>query len=99
MGSLIDSKEAIASRDKILNGAKFMETEEVKRPDHPDFLDSFELKKLEWSGIRANKIVGRMEVWVLGTMLKDFSPSQKADMLLFMEETFGFETSQLQLGD
>ena len=39
---------------------------DFKRPNHPDFMDSSELKKLQFSGVRANKLTQQMEIWLLG---------------------------------
>lgn len=41
-------------------------TPDFKRPNHTDFMDSSELKKLEFSGIRHNNLIQTMEIWVLG---------------------------------
>ena len=38
-----------------------MAMEDFKRPDHPDFMDSSELKKAKWSGIRNNSLSGDLE--------------------------------------
>ena len=39
---------------------------EYKRPDHPDFMDFHELKKIKFSGIRKNDMSGYLEIWVMG---------------------------------
>lgn len=46
------------------------ETEEFKRPNHPDFMTSSELKALEWSGVRQEKITGATEFWIGGEIVK-----------------------------
>lgn len=43
------------------------------RPNHPDFMDSSELKKAEFSGLRQNSISGDMEIWVAGQRRKTVS--------------------------
>ena len=43
-----------------------MEIDNFKRPDHPDFMDSSELRKIHFSGIRHNSISDEMEIWVVG---------------------------------
>ena len=43
--------------------------EDFKRPNHPDFMDSSELKKKKWSGIRHNTISGDLECWVEGEIV------------------------------
>ena len=40
--------------------------EEFKRPDHPDFLSSQELQKMQFSGVRQNSIAMDQELWILG---------------------------------
>lgn len=41
---------------------------DFKRPNHADFLDSSELKKMEFSGIRHNNLIQTMEIWTLGDL-------------------------------
>ena len=93
----IDGKEAVAARDKILGGDRFGESEGFERPKHADFMDSTELRGAKWSGIRSNTIVGRVEVWVLGEMLRDFAPSDTNGQATFMEEAFGLSPSQVEI--
>lgn len=45
-----------------------LRTENFKRPDHPDFMDSSELKKKEFSGVRLNKISQEWEIWTVGDL-------------------------------
>lgn len=40
--------------------------EDFKRPSHPDFMTSAELKELRFTGIRNNSISHCMEMWVEG---------------------------------
>lgn len=40
--------------------------EDFKRPNHTDFMDSFELNRLSFSGIRHNSISDYMELWLDG---------------------------------
>lgn len=37
-----------------------------KRPNHPDFMDSSELAKIEFTGVRHNSLSHYQEMWVLG---------------------------------
>jgi hypothetical protein len=48
--------------------------EDFKRPNHPDFMTTSELKKAEWSGIRHNSISMNCEIWVLGVVQASVSP-------------------------
>lgn len=50
----------------ILHNLSKQKTEEEKRPNHPKFMTSSELAKIEWSGVRENKISGEYEFWILG---------------------------------
>lgn len=66
--------------------------EDFKRPDHPDFMTSAELAKIEFSGIRHNSISGNCEIWKMGNCTKMIS---KAEVLMdpdainkAMEEVF-----------
>jgi len=42
------------------------EIDDYRRSDHNDFKDSNELRKIEFSGQRVNKISGYIELWVFG---------------------------------
>jgi hypothetical protein len=53
-------------------------TESFKRPDHPDFWDSAECKRKEFSGIRKNDMALRWEFWILGEMVKEVTYQQVA---------------------
>lgn len=37
-----------------------------KRPNHPDFMTESELKKIEFSGTRINRMANEWEIWILG---------------------------------
>lgn len=39
-----------------------------KRPDHPDFMTSAELKKDCWSGVRNNSLTHEWEIWINGSI-------------------------------
>lgn len=41
---------------------------DFKRPNHADFMDSSELKKIQFSGIRHNSLINTMEIWTLGDL-------------------------------
>ena len=45
-----------------------MTMEDFRRPNHPDFLTSSELKRIEFSGIRHNSITNNIEIWTLGDL-------------------------------
>ena len=40
--------------------------ENFKRPDHPDFMDSSELARMKFSGMRHNSISDYIELWIEG---------------------------------
>ena len=50
------------------------QTEEFKRPDHPDFMDFTELQKIKFSGYRNNSLTMNCEIWMQGTCLKTITP-------------------------
>ena len=39
---------------------------EADRPDHPDFMDASELKKIEFTGVRHNSLDDSIEMWLVG---------------------------------
>lgn len=64
-----------------------------KRPSHPDFKTSSELKQMKFSGVRENNMALEYEFWVLGeirktvkyiTARKDPLALQKAHMEVFL---------------
>ena len=57
-----------------LNTKHGIQTEEIKRPDHPDFMDFTELKKIKFSGYRNNSLTSDCEIWLLGECVKKISP-------------------------
>ena len=46
-----------------------MEMEDFKRPNHPDFMTSGELKKMKFNGIRSNSITEDLECWIEGEVV------------------------------
>ena len=47
-----------------------------KRPDHPDFMTSFELQKTKFSGLRHNSISHELEIWVDGEIRKRLTQAE-----------------------
>lgn len=62
-----------AKLNPILHNLAQVKTEEFKRPDHPDFFTSAELKTSKYSGMRDNRIAMCYEIWVVGEMVKNVS--------------------------
>lgn len=54
--------------NNIIRGVDGGKTESFKRPNHPDFMTSSELKKMEWTGVRQNEITREWEFWIVGEM-------------------------------
>lgn len=52
--------------NSIIASNFYGKTEEFKRPNHPDFMVSSELKTLEWTGLRSNEVAMQWEFWILG---------------------------------
>lgn len=46
------------------------QTENFKRPNHPDFWTTEECKKNKLSGIRQNKMMLQWEFWILGEVVR-----------------------------
>lgn len=42
---------------------------DFKRPNHPDFMDSSELKKMKFNGIRSNSVTEDLECWIEGEVV------------------------------
>jgi len=81
----------------VVRKYKKAESMDFKRPDHPDFLDSSELKKKEFSGVRINKISNEWEIWTVGDLrahgpAKDQEAFMKAYADVFMIENIAFIT-------
>jgi len=82
-----------------------MSTEDFdsKRPDHPDFMDYFELKKEGWSGIRHNQISNDIEIWIDGEIKRSISERERfydSDLVLAnaLREVF-LLTSEVKMED
>lgn len=62
--------------------------EDFKRPDHPDFMTSSELKAKQWSGIRHNSITDTAEIWILGNLEETITATQVQLNPLAINEAF-----------
>lgn len=56
--------------NNIIKKVTTWESEEFKRPNHPDFMTSSELKKAEWSGVRQNELSREWEFWIVGEIVR-----------------------------
>ena len=52
--------------NNIIRGVDGGKTESFNRPNHTDFMDSAELKKQQFTGVRQNEISREWEFWILG---------------------------------
>jgi hypothetical protein len=52
--------------NNIIRGVDGGKTESFLRPNHFDFMDSSELKRAEWTGVRQNSISREWEFWIVG---------------------------------
>ena len=59
---------------------------EFKRPNHPDFMTTSELKKIKWSGLRNNSISGDTEIWIEGEIVKLITAFEKSSNKNAVEE-------------
>lgn len=86
-----------AKLNPILFNLSKVVTEEVKRPDHPDFLTTSELKAKEWSGVRLNSLIDTFEFWVAGSVVKTLAASIVKKDYMALErahvELFGISTA------
>lgn len=62
-----------AKLNPVLSGLHQSVTENFKRPNHPDFMTSAELKNSGWSGMRDHKMAMEYEIWIVGEMVKSVS--------------------------
>ena len=46
-----------------------MEMEDFKRPNHPDFMTSGELRAKKFNGIRSNSLTEDIECWIEGEVV------------------------------
>lgn len=61
----------IVNKDSIIIPKGTME--DFKRPNHSDFMDSSELRKSKFSGIRHNTLIDSVEIWILGEVRRSIS--------------------------
>lgn len=77
--------------------------EDFKRPDHPDFMTSSELKAANFSGQRVNSVTGDWELWVQGECVRRVTQAEvKRDGQAInkaMAEYFGLEEVQPDLAN
>lgn len=52
--------------NNIIKKVSTWESENFKRPNHPDFMTSSELKAAQWTGVRQNEISREWEFWIVG---------------------------------
>ena len=71
-----------AKLNPILHNIKKQETEEFKRPNHPDFMTSAELRAAEWSGMRKNELALCYEIWIVGEVKKSIPFKEATDEAL-----------------
>lgn len=48
----------------------FNTKEGFERPNHPDFMDSTELRKTRFTGLRHNSLSNEAEIWILGHVVE-----------------------------
>lgn len=65
---MTDAKNRPVDKSKIVIPEGTME--DFKRPNHYDFMDSSELKKAKFTGLRHNSITDSAEIWIEGEIRK-----------------------------
>jgi hypothetical protein len=84
------------SKDRNVFVNRNAKTEKFKRPDHPDFMDASELKKIKFSGLRSNQIGLQTEIWVLGDIRATIPFSQPlSELEKKYREVFGFHPDDI----
>lgn len=64
---------SIAKLNPILHNLHAAVTENFKRPLHPDFMTTAELKALPFTGLRQNQIACQVELWIVGEVVDSVS--------------------------
>ena len=62
----MEKKDFNFKHNNIIKHVSTWESENFKRPNHPDFMTSSELAKAEWTGVRQNEISREWEFWIVG---------------------------------
>ncbi len=86
--------------NNIIRGVDGGKTESFKRPNHPDFMTSSELKKMEWTGVRQNEITREWEFWIVGEIKERVheSVATPAKLLQVHLDLFGLRGETLLTG-
>lgn len=67
------SKQIVNKQDIIIPSGTM---EDFKRPSHTDFMDSSEIRKAEFTGLRHNSLTDTAEIWVLGNIVETITREQ-----------------------
>lgn len=82
--------------NNIIASVDYGKTPEFKRPDHPDFKLTSELKAMQWSGVRQNEITREWEFWIVGEIKKTIPEAEAFPSVLAKAhiELFGLRMEQ-----
>ncbi len=84
---------ATAKLNPILHNLHAQVTENFKRPLHPDFMTTEELKKLPFTGLRQNEIAQQVEFWIVGEIVASVTFAE------MRSDPFAVAKMQAQYGD
>lgn len=59
-------------------GKGFSTKEGFERPNHPDFMDNTELRKIKFTGVRHNQLTNDCELWIVGYVVETVTEAQVA---------------------
>lgn len=62
-----------AKLNPILHNLLRVTTDDFKRPNHPDFMTTAELKAFNFTGLRENKLASQFELWIVGEVVNTVS--------------------------
>lgn len=86
--------------NNIIKHVSDWESREFKRPNHPDFMLSSELKAAQWTGVRQNEISREWEFWIVGEIKARVPEAEATPERLTQThvELFGLRTDRFSTG-
>jgi len=78
----MDKKLFNFKHNNIIKKVSDWESGEFKRPNHPDFMTSDELRVIEFSGVRQNEVTRTWEFWIGGKIAASISEADATPQAL-----------------
>lgn len=98
---MTDRKKSIVHDNINMKAPDKQITEEIRRPDHADYMTTAELKDMEFSGLRYNTLIETVEIWLLGNLERSISapgcqpdPKKLNDAYI---EVFGISLAEINI--